>query len=82
MVPSEVLDRIPMPEMALENYLFPEPTEAAVPPDRARRRRAPIHRPTEFAVSLKEYINNLTGICPLCGHSEGQEKRKRQKLVN
>jgi hypothetical protein len=38
-VPSEVLGRIRMPKMSLENYVFPEPTEAAVPPDRARRRR-------------------------------------------
>jgi hypothetical protein len=38
-VPSEIIDRIRMPEMALENYVFPEPTEAAMPPDRARRRR-------------------------------------------
>jgi hypothetical protein len=45
-VRSEILDRIRMPEMALQNYVFPEPTEAAVPPDRARRRRAQIPRPT------------------------------------
>jgi hypothetical protein len=38
-VPSEVLDRIRMPEMTLENYVFREPTEATVAPDRDRRRR-------------------------------------------
>jgi hypothetical protein len=40
MVPSHILNRIRMPEMALENYVLPEPTEPAVPPDRTRRRRA------------------------------------------
>jgi hypothetical protein len=70
-VPSEVLDRICIPEMALENYVFPEPTEAAVPLD-----RAPIPKPTEFAGSLKAYVDKLTRTCPLCGHSEGQKEEK------
>jgi hypothetical protein len=78
---SEVLDRIRMPEMALENYLFPEPTEGAVPPDRARHRRAPIPRPTEFAVSVNPYVDRLTSICSLCGHSEGHGEEKEAETI-
>jgi hypothetical protein len=79
MVPSEVLDRIRIPEMALENYVFPEPTKAAVPPDRARWQRSLIPRPTEFAVSLKAYVDKLLSTCPLPGHSGGQEEKKETK---
>jgi hypothetical protein len=63
-----------MPEVTLEEYVFAPTTEAALPAGRAGNLRAPIPKPTEFAVNLKGYIGKVAGTCPLCGHTEIEEE--------
>jgi hypothetical protein len=45
-------------------------------PERAGRRRAPIPGPTEFAISLKAYVDKVAVTCLLRGHREVQGDRE------
>jgi hypothetical protein len=38
--------------------------------ERPALRRAPIPEPTEFAISLKAYVDKVAASCPLYGHRE------------
>jgi hypothetical protein len=71
---ADMLARIAMPETGLENYVFGAPPEIPLPAGRAGHRRAPIPRPTEFAVNSKAHVDKVAGTCPLCGHAEIQEE--------
>jgi hypothetical protein len=76
--PANALDRIAMPEVGFEHYIFGAPPEVPLPAGRARHRRGPIPRPTEFAVHLKAYVGKMAGICPLCGHTEIEEEEEEE----
>jgi hypothetical protein len=76
--PADVLARIAIPEIGLEDYIFGAPLEVPLPAGRVGHRRAPIPRPTEFAVNLKEYLEKVAGTCPLCGHTEIEEEESDQ----
>jgi hypothetical protein len=71
--PAAVIDRIALPEIAIEHFVAPETTRSPLSTDRSVRRRDQIPGPIEFAVSLRAYIDNVSGTCPLCGHSEEEE---------
>jgi hypothetical protein len=80
--PAEVLERIAVPEMALQELVSLDPSTAPASSDRAIHRRARIPAPLEFAVSLKAYVDKVSGTCPLCGHSgqaelTGDEERRK-----
>jgi hypothetical protein len=77
--PADVLSRIAMPETGLEDYVFGAPPEALLPSGRAGHRRAPIPRPTEFAVNLKAYVDKMAGTCPLCGYTEIEEDEEEEE---
>jgi hypothetical protein len=77
--PADVLARIAMPEVTLEEYVFAPATEAALPAGRAGNRRTPIPKPTDFAVNLKAYIGKVAGTCPLCGHIEIEEEGGKEE---
>jgi hypothetical protein len=79
--PVDVLARIAMPEVGLENYVFGAPPEVPLPAGRAGPRHAPIPRSTEFAVNLKAYVDKVAGICPLCGHTEIEEEEEEEKAT-
>jgi hypothetical protein len=51
--PAEVLGRIVLSELPLEEFVFPDVDEVAKTAGRSEGRRAPIAWPTEFAISLK-----------------------------
>jgi hypothetical protein len=53
MAPAEVLDQIVLPELPLEEFVFPDVHEVAMTRGRSGRGQAPIPGPTEFAVSVK-----------------------------
>jgi hypothetical protein len=78
-IPSTVLDRIRLPEIRLEEYVFLEPTEAVQAAARAARQRLPIRRPSEFAVSLKACVDKVSGTCPLRGYTEKQDEEEDQQ---
>jgi hypothetical protein len=67
--PDEVLVRITVPEMALQELISFDPSAAATSLERSIHRRARIPAPLEFAISLKTYLDKLSGACPLCGHA-------------
>jgi hypothetical protein len=71
--PADVLAGIAMPEVTLEECVFASTTESALQAGRAANRRAPIPKPTDFAVNLKAYVDKVGGPCPLCGHTEIEE---------
>jgi hypothetical protein len=79
-IPSQVLNRIATPEMTLAHYVFPESFKTPVQAERPRRRRVPIQGPTEFAVSLKAYVDKLPGTGPLCGHTEIQDEPEEGEI--
>jgi hypothetical protein len=72
----KVLDRIVMPRLLLEEFVFSAPDEASRATENPARRRAPIPGPTEFAVNLKAYVEKIAASCPLCGHREVQRDRE------
>jgi hypothetical protein len=53
-----------------------------MPPYRARRRPAPIPRPTEFAPVWKHTSTNWQVLVPCVGIVRVRKKRKRQKPAN
>jgi hypothetical protein len=68
-----------MPEIPLEESVFPEPTQAAQSAVRAERRRAPIPRSDGFAVSFKAYVDKVSSICPFCGHTEKADEEDNEQ---
>jgi hypothetical protein len=77
--PADVLARIALPEIGFEDYVFGAPPEVPLPAGRARYPRAPIPRPTEFAVNLKVYVDKVAGTCPLCGHTEIEKEDEQEE---
>jgi hypothetical protein len=71
--PARVIDRIALPEIALEHLVAPETMRPPLSTDPLVRRRHQIPGPTEFAVSLRAYIDKVSGTYPLCGRSEEEE---------
>jgi hypothetical protein len=73
---SEVVSRISVPEMSLKQFVSQESTEAPASDERPVLRRVRIPAPIEFAVSLKIYIDKMSGACPLYGHQDHEESSK------
>jgi hypothetical protein len=71
--PDEVLGRIALPEITLEELTSLEPNGTAASARPPVRRRARIPGPVEFAVNLKAYVDKVGGVCPLCGHKDQVE---------
>jgi hypothetical protein len=62
--PTEVLNKIGVPEMSLEQLVSGETDEDSESQERPTCQIVRIARPMEFAVSLKAYLDKLVGICP------------------
>jgi hypothetical protein len=77
--PADMLARIVMPEIGLEDYVFGALSEVPLPAGPAGPRRAPIPRPTEFAFNLKSSVDKVAGTCPLCGHTEIEEEEEEKE---
>jgi hypothetical protein len=75
---TEVRERIVVPELSLEEFIFSAASEAMREAEMSARRRAPIPGPTEFAISLKTYVDKVAATCPLSGHREVQGDRKEE----
>jgi hypothetical protein len=73
---TEVLERIVGRQPSLERFIFSGPDEAVRAAERPARRRAPIPEPTEFAISLKAYVDKAAVTCLLCGQKEVQRDRE------
>jgi hypothetical protein len=73
---ADVLTRIAMPEIGLEDYVFGASPEVPLPAGRAGHRCAPIPRPPEFAVNLNAYGDKMAGTCPLCGQTQIEEQKE------
>jgi hypothetical protein len=83
--PAKVLERITVPEMALQELVSLDPSVAPASSDKSIHRRARIPAPLEFAVSLKAYVDKVSGTCPFCGHpgqaeSTGDEQRAKNSI--
>jgi hypothetical protein len=68
---TEVRERIVVPELFQEDFLFSTPDE----PVRAAE-RAPIPGPIESAISLKAHVDKVAATCPLCGQRKVQGDRE------
>jgi hypothetical protein len=79
MTPADVLARIAMPEIGLEDDVFSGLPEVPLPAGRAGHRRAPIPRPIEFVINLKVYVDKVAGTCSLCGHIEIEEEKEKEE---
>jgi hypothetical protein len=77
--PADVLARIAIPQIGLEDYIFGATPEGPLPAGRARHRRALVPGPTEFAVNLKTYVDKMAGTCLLCGHIEINEEETEEE---
>jgi hypothetical protein len=77
--PIEVLNRIGVPEMSLEQLISGETDEGSESQQKPIPRRVRIPSPIEFAVSLKAYVDKLSGVCPLCGYRDHQKPSKEEK---
>jgi hypothetical protein len=73
---TEILARINVPEMSLEQLIFQELTETSASDGRPVPWRARIPALIEFAVSSKAYINKMSGDCPLSAHRDHKESSK------
>jgi hypothetical protein len=73
---TEARERIVVPELSLEEFVFLAPDEAVKAAERPACRRVPIPGPTEFAISLKADVDKVAATCPLCGHRDIQRDRK------
>jgi hypothetical protein len=73
---TEVGERIVVPELSLEEFIFSATGEAVRAAEKSACRRAPIPGPTEFAISLKGYVDKIAASCPLCGHMKVQGDRE------
>jgi hypothetical protein len=69
---TKVLERIILLQPSLEQFIFSAPGEAVRAAERLARRKTPIPGPTEFAISLKAYVDKIAATCPLGGHKEVQ----------
>jgi hypothetical protein len=76
---TEVLAQISVPEMSPEQLVPQYPTEVPASDGRSVPRRARIPAPVELAVSLKVYIDEKSGFCPLCGHRDHERSSKYEK---
>jgi hypothetical protein len=52
---TEVRERIVVPELSLEEFVFSAPDESGTAAEKPARRKAPIPAPTESAISLKAW---------------------------
>jgi hypothetical protein len=77
-IPVDVLARIAILEIELEDYVFGAPPEVLLPAGRARHRRATIPRRTEFTVNLKPYVDKVAYSCLLCEHTEIEEEEEEE----
>jgi hypothetical protein len=59
---AEILGRIGLPKLPLEDCLFPNADEVAGTAERSARRRAPTGGPTASVINLKGYVNRIIGI--------------------
>jgi hypothetical protein len=66
--PTGILDRIVLSELFLDVFAFSDVDEVARTVGRSGRPGVPIPGPTEFAISLKTYVDKVTGASPPCGH--------------
>jgi hypothetical protein len=73
---TEIRERIVVPKLSLEEFVLFAPDEAVRAAERPARGRVPISGPTEFAISLKAYVDKVATACPLCGYREVQGDRK------
>jgi hypothetical protein len=76
---AEVLDRIALPELPLEEPLFSDVDEVARIAGSSGRRRAPISGPAELAISLWEYVDQVAGACPLCGYADVKKECEKEE---
>jgi hypothetical protein len=77
---TETGEQIAVLELSMEQFAFNAPDKALRAAARPARRRAPIPGPTEFAISFKQCIEKVAAACPLCGHTEVQEDREKDKI--
>jgi hypothetical protein len=70
--PMEVLNRIGVPEMSLEQLISAETDEGSESQERPIRRRVRLP-------SLIEFADKLACVCPLCGHGDHQKASKEEK---
>jgi hypothetical protein len=73
----EVPERIVVPELSLEEFVFSLSDESVRSVETPTRRRALIPGPTEFAISLKAYVHKVAAIRPLCGYRDVQGGREK-----
>jgi hypothetical protein len=76
-IPAEILNQIIHSNFIMEDFAFPHVHEVARTAGRSGCRQAPIPGPTEFAISLKVYIDKVTGTCPFCGDAEVEKEYKK-----
>jgi hypothetical protein len=76
---DEVLNRIAIPEMGLDELVFPHAGEDSRATGAEICRRARIPGPTDFAISLRAYVNEVTGTCPVCGHTKVEDESEEEQ---
>jgi hypothetical protein len=74
-----ILERIVVPELYLEQFVFSAPNEVVRAAERSTRLRASIPGPTEFAIRLKAYIGKTAATCCPRGHREVQRDREKEE---
>jgi hypothetical protein len=71
---TKALERIEVPDVPFdEPFMYPETVGLPSRPGTQQLQRVPIPGPPSFAISLAEYIEKVTGTCPLRGHEENAE---------
>jgi hypothetical protein len=78
--PSRLLDRISVPYFELDDtFIYPDQMTKENPPINGPRKREPIPRLSEFAISSAAYNQATAGTCPLCSHSEEEKVSKGEE---
>jgi hypothetical protein len=78
---TDVRERIVVPELSLKEFVFSPPDKALRAAERPAYQRGPIPGPTEFAISLKMYVDKVAVTCPLDGHGEIAKREKIPKTL-
>jgi hypothetical protein len=76
---AEVLDRIVLPELPLEEFIFDDVDEVTRTVEGPGRRPAQILGLSERGITLKAYVNEITGICPLCGNAGVEKEHDKEE---
>jgi hypothetical protein len=79
MTGAEIRERIVVPELSLEEFVFSALDEAVRAAERPTRQRTPIPGPTEFRICLKAYVGTVVTTCPFYVYREVQGDREEGK---